>query len=108
MLLSQRWALATDAVLVRQNEDAFYLLGGRPKEPRAAQVMANSLNRWWGITDRPSLLSTLHSLMELDGSVADVGGAKKKVIWDASRLVGVAGWGYLAGTLEEREAWTFI
>src|SRR5690606_30468280 len=32
-------------------------------------------------------------------------GPRSLLAWDAGRLVAVAGWGYLAGYIDEREAW---
>ena len=57
MLLAQRWALSTAAILTRINRDAPYLLGGGPKSSdaqvaAARQVLAES----WGVQDIEKLL----------------------------------------------------
>ncbi|MCA9644878.1 MAG: DUF1266 domain-containing protein, partial [Myxococcales bacterium] len=148
MLLAQRWALSTAAILTRINQDAPYLLGGGPRNrddyvKSAQDVLASS----WGAQDAEKLRSTIEWLREQGHSasyekaqgecnqlLAQYGpslafeqyypaeaskyrfvqqyqhaiGQRSLLAWDAGRVVSVAGWGYLAGYIEEQEAWSYI
>lgn len=148
MLLAQRWALSTAAILTRINRDAPYLLGGGPKSSdaqvaAARQVLAES----WGVQDIEKLRSTIEWLREQGHSAAyekaqaecnqllgqygpnlafeqhypaeseryrfvqrfqQAIGPRSLLAWDAARVVSVAGWGFLAGYVEEQEAWSYI
>ncbi|MGE0323611.1 MAG: DUF1266 domain-containing protein [Polyangiaceae bacterium] len=148
MLLAQRWALSTAAILTRINEDAPYLLGGGPRNrddyvKSAQDVLASS----WGAQGADKLRSTIEWLREEGHSASyekaqgecnqllsqygpnlafeqyypeeaqkyrfvqqfqQAIGQRSLLAWDAGRLVSVAGWGYLAGYIEEQEAWSYI
>lgn len=132
MLLAQRFALAVNAILAQLNSEDVYVLGGSaPPEEWAGMVRA-ALARWWEVKDAASCRETLRWLAE-EGHSAELEraltpglgdgaeppgpeavqlarqvGGRALIAWDAGRTVNVAGWGFVAGYLGEREAWQHV
>ncbi|MDF7801093.1 DUF1266 domain-containing protein [Pontiellaceae bacterium B1224] len=57
--VQKQWGLATSAILTKRNHEDFYSLMGDPPVPRAIEQQQNSLRRWWGISDRKSLIKKM-------------------------------------------------
>ena len=62
--LQEQWALALGAILDRVNKDSVDLLGGMKVTTEIAINTRNSLQQFWDVTDRASLLRTLDWLQQ--------------------------------------------
>jgi hypothetical protein len=60
----QEWALALGAILDRVNNESVDQLGGMEKSAKDAVITRQSLERFWSVTDRASLLQTLDWLQQ--------------------------------------------
>jgi hypothetical protein len=71
------------------------------QSPATEQEARNLLAGWWGVHTRTELLGTIDSLLKDDGDPVHI-------VWNYSRAVNVARWGYGATLLTEDETWSII
>ncbi len=125
---AKRWALAPCAILTRYNLDDPFLLGGLPPGEAESRESRELLAEHWNIQAAADARKSIGSLLErgqragYDAIRAGATGTKKQlrfikqhgaelgerslIAWDLGRVSFVAGKAYVAGFLEEAEAWT--
>lgn len=109
---AQRWALACAALTVQVNGDSHLLLGSRPLSHRE---YGREFMRMWGVENREQTLELLDwlrdegyrgKLLAQHRNLQRAAGAHTALLaWDYCALVNVASLAYLAGCLNEEEAW---
>ena len=98
---AQEWALATSAILTQHNGKRHDLLGGAERTGEEIEWAKSQLSYWWGVERREQLVETIESLERKIPDKATAG-------WNLPRAVILARWGYLAGYVNEGEAWDLI
>ena len=131
--LQKQWALATCAIRMSQNGDRHDILGGQEKTPANIVSARNLLHDWWNTAKREDLLESLEFLEKrghraqfekLGSSSPSLSpaspearfvlsyyrklGKESLLGWDFTRYIALCRWGYLAGYLNEQEAWDRI
>jgi Protein of unknown function (DUF1266) len=96
------WALGTSGILTQMGDERHDVLYGNAPSA-AAELEARGLlaQGGWHIQSKAELLDTIHSLLSQEGD-------RVLIVWNYSRAVNLARWGYGATLLSEDEAWDII
>ena len=95
------WALGTGGILTQMGYERHDVLYDNAPSPAAEREGRSQLASWWDVHTKAELLSTIHSLLSEQGD-------RVLIVWNYSRAVRVARWGYAAKLLSEDEAWNII
>ncbi|HSR08701.1 MAG TPA: DUF1266 domain-containing protein [Bryobacteraceae bacterium] len=95
------WALGTGGILTQMGYERHDVLYGNAPSAAAEWEARSLLASWWEVHTKAELLSTIHSLLSAEGD-------RVLIVWNYSRAVRVARWGYGATLLSEDEAWDII
>jgi len=95
------WALGTSGILNQMGYEPHDVLYDKAPSPAAEREARRLLASWWDIHTKADLLSTIHELTSEQGD-------RVLIVWNYSRAVNIARWGYGATLLSEDEAWGVI
>ena len=95
------WALGTAGILRQMGTAQHDVIFWTEQSPAAEREARSLLASWWGVHTKAELLSTIDSLLRDEGD-------RVHIVWNYSRAVNVARWGYGATLLSEDETWNII
>jgi Protein of unknown function (DUF1266) len=95
------WALGTAGILRQMGTAQHDVIFWTEQSPAAEREARSLLASWWGVHTKAELLSTIDSLLKDEGD-------RVHIVWNYSRAVNVARWGYGATLLSEDETWNII
>jgi hypothetical protein len=97
LTIARARALATGALLTEANGDSHDWLGGDPPLPSAVNAARLVLVDHWEVVTRDDLRAVVRRLSR-----------GRPRAWDLARATNIAGWGWLAGLVDETEAWAHV
>lgn len=114
----QLYLLAMNALLTEANDQLHDTLYGESDAEQAKEIAANTLEEFWEITDKNSLMEIINWLHSgghrmnfttdiADGTISDPEEWPEHIdAWDFCRVMSLARWGAAAGYITDEEAWT--
>jgi hypothetical protein len=95
------WALGTSGILTQMGTARHDVIYWTEQSPAAEREARSLLASWWDVHTKAELLSTIDSLLKDEGD-------RVHIVWNYSRAINVARWGYGATLLSEDETWNII
>ena len=97
----KEWALGAGAMVAQIDGARLDLLGGIENIAEAGPAYRKALLEVWEVRSRQDLLELIDKLLHDDLDRTRTG-------WNYPRAINLARWGYVAGYLQEGEAWSYI